>query len=166
MDSKALSRRYTVRALTAEDADGVLALCGGNPLYFAHCPPPATRESILRDMTALPPGVSPSDKHYVGFFDGPALVAVMDLITGFPQPSTAFIGFFMVDGGIQKKGVGTAIIGEVCDFLRARGFRSVRLAWIKGNPQAEHFWLKNRFTVIRETASPEGRPLRLARRAL
>jgi Acetyltransferase (GNAT) family. len=58
----------------------------------------------------------------------------------------------MTDRAIQKKGIGTEIISELCDALKTEGFVSVRLAWVKGNPQAEHFWLKNRFVILEETA--------------
>ena len=30
------------------------------------------------------------------------------------------------------------------------GFRTIRLAWVKGNPQAEHFWIKNGFESLKE----------------
>ena len=30
-------------------------------------------------------------------------------------------------------------------FLRAQGFRYVRLGYVKGNLESEHFWQKNQF---------------------
>ena len=97
-------------------------------------------------MEALPPGKSLSDKYYVGYFRNDELIAVMDLIAAYPNERTAFIGFFMTDTSVQNKGTGSELIAEACSFLRETGFTSVRLGWVKGNPQAEHFWHKCGFT--------------------
>ena len=89
------SQNYAVRPLTAADVDTILVFCEGNEQFYRYHPPLATRESILEDVTALPPGKCVADKHYLGFFDGERLVAVLDLIERYPQDDTAYIGFFM-----------------------------------------------------------------------
>ena len=90
------------------------------------------------------------DKYYFGFFDDRKLVAVMDLVDGYPSPDVAYIGFFMMNPQYQGKQTGTAIISDVLDYLKSTGKRAVRLAIDKGNPQSSHFWEKNGFTVIYE----------------
>ena len=109
-----------------------------------------TRENILDDMHATPPGITMEDKYYFGFFDDRELVAIMDLIEGYPEPETAYIGFFMMNPKYQGKQIGTAIVGEVIDYLQSIGKIAVRLAIDKGNPQSSHFWKKNGFEVISE----------------
>lgn len=151
MDVSIFSSRFTVRPLTEADVEAVFQLCVRNPLYYQHCPPAVTREGVLEDMRALPPGKTMADKYYVGYFEGDALVAVMDFIHGYPEPSIAFIGFFMTDHSTQGKGLGTAIIKELTARLTKLGYGSMRLGWIKGNPQAEHFWRKNGFQPILTT---------------
>ena len=96
MDVSRFSARYAVRPLTEDDIPRVLEVCRQNPLYFQHCPPAATAESIRRDMQALPPRKTLNDKYYVGYFEGDRLIAVMDYIHACPSPQTAFIGFFML----------------------------------------------------------------------
>ena len=86
------------------------------------------------------------DKYYIGYYQKGRLTAVMDLIMRCPDDDKAFIGFFMVDADLQNQGVGSAIINELCKKLRSRGLSAVRLGWVRGNPQAEHFWKKNGFT--------------------
>lgn len=61
---------YEVRRLDERDVDAILALCEGNSLFYQYHLPMATRESILADMTALPPNKRMEDKAYVGFFEG------------------------------------------------------------------------------------------------
>ena len=110
----------------------------------------ATRESILADMTALPPGKDMEDKAYVGFFEGEKLVAVLDWISGYPAKETAWIGLFMVSAEKQGKGVGSGIIRDMAASLKAVGYREMQLGVNKGNPQSFAFWTKNGFEVLRE----------------
>lgn len=72
----------------------------------------------------------------------------------------------VVDTSIQKQGIGSQMIEEVCDVLTKEGFGSIRLAWVKGNPQAEHFWKKNGFQVLKETSSNAADSVMLAERKL
>lgn len=145
MDEKRMSDRFEVKKLGEADADRIWKLCMGNPLFYEYHPPLPTRESILEDMSALPPHKEYSDKYYVGFYDAGLLTAVMDLILDYPQPKVAFIGFFMVDISRQGKKIGTYIIREMADYLKKTGFAKIRLAVDEGNPQSEAFWEKNHF---------------------
>lgn len=142
MDISSFSPRYTVRCLTEEDVPAVFALCSRNPQFYRFCPPFVTEDGIRQDMKALPPRKTADDKYYVGYYDEERLIAVLDLITGFPDEKTAFIGFFMVEHDVQGHGVGGGIVEELCRYLRETGFRAIRLGWVQGNPQAAHFWSK------------------------
>ncbi len=146
MEITQLSTKYQVRRLVERDIDGILALCLENPMFYQYCPPLATKESIAKDMVALPPRTTYADKYYLGFYNGTKLVAVLDLILNYPNASTAFIGFFMVSAEFQKKGIGTLIVKEILDCLLASGYEYTRLGYIKGNPQSRAFWLKNGFS--------------------
>ncbi len=144
------SQEYAVRPLTEADVDEILALCAGNEQFYRYHPPLATRESILEDMTALPPGKCEADKHYLGIFDGETLAFVLDLIERHPQDDTAYVGFFMTKKERQGRGLGTALIAELLDELRREKFRRVRLAVDRGNPQSKAFWEKNGFALAGE----------------
>jgi len=147
------SRDYVVRKLTEDDIESVYELCQQNTIYYEYCPPFITREGVRADMEGLPPGKSMEDKYYVGYYKEERLIAVLDLIDGYPKEEIAFIGFFMTDVLVQKKGVGTTIISALCDYLKTIDFKAVQLAWVKGNSQAEGFWLKNQFQIVRESSS-------------
>lgn len=166
MDEKLFSNHYTVRKLQTEDIDAVFELCRKNVLYYAYCPPPVTRESVSEDMTALPPNTSIEDKYYVGYFREEKLIAVLDLIDRYPETGIVFIGFFMTDTAVQKSGIGTSIISELIGYLKSCGVHAIRLAWVKGNPQAEHFWLKNGFVPVKETTSTAAATVILAEKKL
>ena len=150
MDLSALSKRYSIRRLDDSDADSILELCRGNTQYYLYCQAEPSREQILSDLHITPPGIDPSDKYYIGFYREETLTAVMDLIDGYPEPETAYIGFFMMNKDLQGQGTGTAIIRETSAYLKAAGKTGIRLAIDKGNPQSTRFWKKNGFIVIRE----------------
>ena len=56
----------------------------------------------------------------------------------------------MMNTKYQGKQIGTAMVGEVFDYLQGIGKTAVRLSIDKGNPQSSHFWKKNGFEVISE----------------
>ncbi len=157
---------YPARRLSARDADAVLKLYEGNPQYFAAMHSPATRESVLDDLTALPPGKTAEDKSFLGFYDGDALVAVMDWIAGYPDGRTAFIGLFMVDAAYQGKGVGSTIVRDCLDWFARLGFERARLGYVETNPQSEAFWKKNGFVPTGERSGRGGYAVVVAQRAL
>ncbi len=166
MEVSSLSERYGVRELGPYDVPEILEICRGNPLFYRHCPPPVSEKRIAEDMNALPPGKEKKDKHYLGYFDGKKLIAVMDLILGYPDGETAFIGFFMTDASVQNAGVGSGIVEELCAALSSMGFRSVRLGWVRGNPQAEGFWHRNGFAETGAAYDTDGYTVVVARREL
>ncbi len=155
MDVKKLSSRYLVRRLSENDIDSILELCLGNPMFYHYCPPAVTKESIARDMAALPPRTTYDDKYYLGIYDGDDLIAVMDLILRYPNAETAFIGFFMVSAAHQGCGLGSFLVGEILACLADNGFGFTRLGYVKGNPQARAFWLKNGFAETGVEAKTE-----------
>ena len=160
-----LSNRYNVRKMNTNDVPLILSLCTNNEMYYRYYPPFPTEESIVRDLNALPPNKGKDDKYYLGFFDGSALIAVLNLIMSFPARDIAFIGFFMCDKKVQNKGTGSSIIDELCVYLKQIDIHSIRLAFVKDNPQASHFWKKNGFEKIIETEQ-DGISLVIAERKL
>ena len=142
IDITRLSSRYKIRTLTDSDVDVILDLCQHNTLFYEYTEARPAIEEIRNDMRITPPGITLSDKYFFGFFEGQELVAVMDLIDGYPKPESAYIGFFMMNQEYQGKQIGSAIVGETVDYLRKIGKTAIRLAIDKGNPQSTHFWMK------------------------
>lgn len=140
-----ISIKYIVRKLDTEDVKEIYELEIENPIYFEFCPPAASIDSIIKDMKALPPNMTYEDKFYIGFYNDSQLVAIMDLITNYPNKETAFIGFFMMNKIYQNRGIGSDIIKDTLLFLNKEGFSYVRLGYMKGNKQSKSFWIKNGF---------------------
>lgn len=150
MKIKDFSKTFYVRKLDKDDIELIYDLSCKNHIYYQYHPPFVTRESILDDMKALPPGKSYDDKYYIGFFENDSLVAIMDLILDYPTKGIAFIGLFMTNIQYQHKGIGSNIISEITMSLKSLGYRKIRLGVDKGNPQSYSFWSKNNFNVVSE----------------
>lgn len=97
MEIKSLSKRFYVRKLDRNDVEMIYDMSCENNIFYRYHPPFVTKESILEDMEALPPGKSYDDKFYVGFFENENLIAIMDLILDYPEKEIAFIGLFMTN---------------------------------------------------------------------
>ena len=150
LDISKLSRTYDVRRLNDADLEEIYTLCRANTQYYQYCEAKPTREQVLNDLHITPPGKDLASKYYTGFYQDTELIAVMDLIDGYPDPDICFIGFFMMNKAYQSRQVGSGIIREAAAYLKSLGYKSVRLAIDKGNPQSTHFWKKNGFVVISE----------------
>ena len=74
----------------------------------------------------------------------------MDLVVDYPAENVAFFGLFMMDKSMQGKGAGSRIVSECAYFLKRNGYKKLRLAVDKGNPQSKAFWLKNGFAFTGE----------------
>ena len=145
MKIESLSRSYHVVRFSEADAEKVFSLYQTNPQYFEAMGDIATLDGAKADLIALPPKKTSDDKYFCGYYDGDELVALMDLILGFPNEQTAFIGLFMVHAAQQGRGVGSNIIADALAYLRFLGFTACRLGYVKTNAQSKAFWLKNGF---------------------
>lgn len=155
MEANKFSTNYNVRKLDSTDVDIIFELCSHNELFYEYHPPFVSKDSILEDMSALPPNKVDKDKFYVGFFDGEALIAIMDLILAYPDERTAFIGLFMTNVNYQGRNIGSSIIEECLSYLKASGYQQCKLAVDQGNPQSAAFWTKNKFVMTGEVRPHE-----------
>jgi RimJ/RimL family protein N-acetyltransferase len=152
------SNHYQVRELVDVDLKQVLAFYQTNPLYFEHFPPLPSLESLANDLVECPPGKELSDKFFLGFWYKERLVAILDLIDGYPTAEIAYIGLFMVDLRLAGQGLGSKIIAELLSQL-ATHFKKMRLGYVENNPQSSHFWSKVGFCPTGEVKELAGKTL-------
>ncbi len=141
-----ISEAYQVRRITEEDLPELLALARGNAAYYAHMHETPALETLRGDLTKLPPRTTPEDKYFLGYYQEGRLCAALDLITRYPAPEIAFIGWFVVRKDLQGKGIGTSMAGELFALLKDCGYHAVRLGYVKGNEESRAFWVKQQFS--------------------
>ena len=117
IDISKFSQQYLIRTLGINDVCEIQIICKRNELFYKYTNAHPTKENILLDMNITPPNVSPRDKYYVGFYKEDRLVAILDLIDGWPDNKTAYIGFFMMNPDFQGKNIGSQIIKDITQYL-------------------------------------------------
>lgn len=103
-------------------------------------------------------GGTAADLHAVyGRFGGAWRSGLMQMLGGDADPSRFLIDGLCVRQGARGQGVGSALLGALCDEARRRGHATVRLDVVDTNPRARALYERNGFVL--DKSSPIG-PLR------
>ena len=141
LDIESLSTDYTVKPITEGEISDVYHLCRENRRYYRYAKTEPTKRNLTEVISEVPEGTEPSQKHFVGFWNKKGdLVAILDLITDYHREGEAFIGWFMVDASLHRKGVGSQIFADIRASLSAQGYNYLELAVIESNTEAAEFW--------------------------
>ena len=145
---KGINIKYNVKRLTVDDVLQLYDFCKANTTYYRYMRMEPNVENVSENFTMLPPNKDTEDKFFVGFYEGDVLVAILDIVRGWPREDIAYIGWFMVNKDKQGKGVGNILIDETIRMLKDIGFKSAMLGCIKDNIEAYRFWTKKGFKEI------------------
>jgi RimJ/RimL family protein N-acetyltransferase len=143
----------TLRELGSGDEAVLQALLESDPDYTVRVTgyPPGPSDALSLLM-GRPESVPESHKFVLGLFDGAELVAVVDLLRGYPEASFVFIGLLLVRSSRQRSGVGAAALAAVERYAgqwpEARRFR---LAVVDTNAAVLGFWRRMGFEPTGET---------------
>ncbi len=150
-DISMLSSEFETRKITEADIRDVYVLCRENRKYYRYMHVQPTLRNLTDVISEVPNGTLPKDKHFVGFYNKDNhLVALLDLITGYPEKDDALIGWFMVDARMQGEGIGSQLFADIRAAMKGQGYDYLSLGIIKENTEAESFWLKQGFTFTGE----------------
>ena len=120
---------------------------------FPHlCEPDGTvYPHLLADALALPPGKGLEDKYFLLLRDEAGPLGLADIISGYPDAGTAWIGLFMLRRSGRGRGLGRRMALSLLEGAKAAGFSRAGLAWVRDNPVPARFWPSLGFV-------PEGAP--------
>ena len=140
-DIGSLGTSYSVRRIAEPDIADVVSLARTNFRYYRQLGIRPSRSRLTEIVSDISKGVEGAQSHFVGFYDGEGdLVAVLDLICGYPEPDDAYIGWFMVDADLQGRGVGSGIFADVRAAMRAQGYDRLELKCPEPSESARAFW--------------------------
>jgi GNAT superfamily N-acetyltransferase len=131
------------RALSDDDLAALEQLVRDDGGYSqrVHGRPPTAGDAaeILHDR---PPTLPSKNKHVLGLFEGTQLIAVADVLRGYPNSSYAYIGLLQVVASRHGRGIGRALHAHVLHQIRGwPEVTAVRLAIAEPNSaQAAPFW--------------------------
>jgi ribosomal protein S18 acetylase RimI-like enzyme len=153
-------REYTIRLMGPNDEALMQALFESDPDYFRLVqgapPDPAEAKDLLNE---LPEGKQYRDKFVYALFDrNGALAVVIDLIRGYPNDETWYLGLIFVAPVRRDMGLGTRVLEAVCTHVKRHGGHAVRLGVDRRNVRARALYERRGFRSIneRERAHPNG----------
>ena len=152
-----------LRRLTASDAPAVQDLLEATADYTLRISGhPPTADDAAEILYAAPPGIAAEKKVDLGLFDGPALVAVADVLRGYPAEHHAHIGLLLVRGDRHGHGLGRQLHDHVLDLVRTwPEVGTLRLGVVETNAaSAVGFWEALGYEPTGETAPYENGSVR------
>ncbi len=150
-----LSADYDVRRITEEDISDVYNLCRSNIRYYRSIGLRPSKQRLTEVITELPDTADISRKYFVGFYKEDELVALLDLITGYPSKDSAFIGWFTVDADSQRKGIGSQIFADIRATMKAQGFNNLKVVCPAASEEVITFWEKQGFSKDGSEEKPD-----------
>jgi len=148
LDIQSLGTGYEVRRLTEADITDVVLLMRSNRRHWRKMGVKPSRSRLTEIISSVPGATGGEDSYFVGFYDDDAdLVAVLDLICGYPEPDDAFIGWLMVDDAQQGRGVGSAIFADVRASMKAQGYDHLEVRCPKESAPSLAFWQAQGFEL-------------------
>lgn len=154
IDIQAFSSEYDVRRITESDITDVYKLCKTNKRYYRYMGRIPTKESLTEIISNVP-GDNVKGKYFIGFYEDDNLVAIADIIIGYPESDDAFIGWLVVDGVLQGQGIGSQIFADIRANLKSIGIDYISLGCVRENENAIKFWEGQGFKATGEEL-PEG----------
>ncbi|MDO5107888.1 MAG: GNAT family N-acetyltransferase, partial [Coriobacteriaceae bacterium] len=148
LDIEALSTVYDVREVHDSAVTDVHLLARSNHRYWRELGERPTMEAMTAIVKDVPEGAE--EKHFLGFYDeDDELVAVMDLICGYPDKTGALIRWFTVDAGRHRQGIGSQLFADVRASLAAQGIEHLTLQ-VPEQEDALAFWAEQGFAATGE----------------
>lgn len=107
----------------------------------------------MYDIDEIPPNCVIEQKIYISIWENGKVIGVLDLIEGFPEQTSCWIGLLLVHGDLQGKKIGSNIVHAILNAANASGYKSIQLGVIENNVKGIDFWQKHGFTIFRHSGS-------------
>jgi GNAT superfamily N-acetyltransferase len=136
---------HTVRRATAADAPTIQTLLATDPEYFPRVEgAPLRADEALIILDERPPDF-PLERKHVFLVDD---VALLDMLEGYPDARTWFLGLIFLAAHARGRGLGTRLVEATCDHARTHGAAALRLAVATTNPGAERLYKRLGFRFV------------------
>lgn len=127
----------------------VLASPAYSWLTEGKAPDPADALEILR---VCPPGIGEDDKFVLAVLEGEERLGCVDLVRGYPDEQTAYLGLLLLKEPHQ--GHGSELLRRLTAMATSWGCTAMRLGVIETNLPALHFWSKHGFRQLARKSIP------------
>jgi ribosomal protein S18 acetylase RimI-like enzyme len=149
---------YRSFRLTAADLPRLLQLCQSCAAFYELVEgQPPSDETAAEILGPLEARYARGTKHVWGVEKEGALIAVAELLEGYPSTHDWYIGLLLVAPAHRRQGVGAQLCAALVRWMSERGASVVRLVVHLQNAGARAFWGRQGFTVEREDFKRSGR---------
>jgi ribosomal protein S18 acetylase RimI-like enzyme len=125
------------RRATSNDLPAIQALFATDPAYFDRVEgAPLRTDEAVHFLADLPNGFPPERRHC--FLVGS--VAVLDMLEGFPDERTWYLGQIFIASSARGSGLGTRLLEQLCTHVREAGGTALRLAVVVVNADARRLY--------------------------
>ena len=144
---------YSVHQLLPEDSgviQGLWEKCLDDMLLVdGHPASPSAGEEEFHDV---PPGKSVDDKFVFGIVNQQNdLVGLLDVVHGYPDETTWWIGLFVLIPEARSQGLGQKIVQGFAEYVRVSRGQAIMLGVVEENTLAYRFWSRLGFESICKT---------------
>ncbi len=102
-------------------------------------------------LNEVPKGARNADKRVFGFFDDDnELTGICDVLDGYPEETTATIGFLLVRPDARRQHIGSVIMERIEALARKRGINKLRAIYEETNTKAAEFFASHSFVITEE----------------
>ncbi|MBF7688830.1 GNAT family N-acetyltransferase [Acinetobacter sp. EC24] len=112
-------------------------------------------DAIDQDLLAVPQGCSLDAKFFYGIYEKTQMIGCLDLIRGYPNENTIFIGLLLFITARQGLGYGPQALEFVIQKAIQWNCPQLRIAIVQSNIKAISFWLREGFVEIYRKDSQE-----------
>lgn len=124
-------------------------------------------DEARREVTSVPDGFPIERKFLYLIHDGSDAVGCLDMLNGYPDSATTFLGLLLVSESFQGRGCGAEALRFSEQTARSWGCRQIRIAVLESNRKALGFWKHCGFTELqRRTSARYSSPLVILEKAL
>ncbi|MFC3077230.1 GNAT family N-acetyltransferase [Phenylobacterium terrae] len=109
---------------------------------------PPEREDAAQLIQDRPEGLSAARKLLIGLRRDGGLVGVLEVLQGYPDPKTWYLGLLLLDPKLRGGGLGAAVYAAMRRWAAAHGARRIQLVVQEQNPSALAFWRAMGFREI------------------
>jgi GNAT superfamily N-acetyltransferase len=155
---------YPIRLMSSEDEAQLQALFELDPDYFKLVEGAPPGPTAAKDhFGGLPDGKEYCDKFDYGVFDSNgALIAVIELVRGYPNDEIWFLGLLFVAPASRSKGLGSRLLEAICAHVGQRAGLAIRLCMVRnGRARALYDRAGFRFICEHERACANGFTVKL-----
>ena len=133
------------RDVRRADAAGLQAIYETDPAYFERIELAPIRPDEGAQVLVERPANVPLERKHVWLIDG---IAVIDVLEGYPDSTTWYLGNIFVVPSARGTGLGTELIEALCAHVIAAGGKALRLAVMVVNPDARRLYDRLGFKFV------------------